>query len=120
MKTLPALLLTAFCALPAFACDKVDAAQVQLAFAEMGAEWSEQGGRVAVEWGRARDGAAAERRLRLLRTFAQADACLSGAARPIAFHRNGRLVGAAWPGGIELVPAAVKSAGAAAPASACP
>ena len=35
MKTLPALLLTAFWALPASACDKVDAAKVHYALAEM-------------------------------------------------------------------------------------
>lgn len=117
MKTLPVLLLSAFCALPASACDRVDAAQVQLAFAEMGAWWSEQGGRVVVEWGRAWDGAGPQRRMQLLRTFAQADACLSGAARTIDFHRQARLVGTASAAGVELAPAV--SLGAAAPTPAC-
>lgn len=120
MKTLPALLLTLLCAMPASACDKLDAARVQLALAEMGASWSEAGGRIAVEWGRAWDGAGPDGRLRLLRTFRQADACLSGVARPVAFHRNGRLVGTATAAVVELVPAAVRSAGAVAPAAACP
>lgn len=119
MKTLPAMLLSAFCAMPAFACDKVDAAKVQSILAEMGVSWSEQAGRVAVEWGRAWDGAGADLRLQLLRTFTQGDACLSGVTRAIAFHRNGRLVGTASAAGIELVPQPVRSAGVAAPARAC-
>lgn len=118
MKTLPALLLSALCAMPASACDKADAARVQLAFAEMGAWWSEQGGRVVVEWGRAWDGAGPQRRVQLLRTFAQADACLAGAARTIAFHRHARQVGTASAAGVELAPA-VSRVGAAAPAPAC-
>ncbi|HEY0886329.1 MAG TPA: hypothetical protein VGE20_13655 [Ramlibacter sp.] len=119
MKTLPALLLSALCAMPASACDKADAAQVQLAFAEMGAWWSEQGGRVAVELGRAWDGAGPQRRVHLLRTFAQADACLSGAARSLDFRRHARLVGTASAAGVELAPA-VSRVGAAAPVPACP
>lgn len=118
MKTLPALLLSALCAMPASACDQVDAARVQLAFAEMGAWWSEHDGRVSVEWGRAWDGAGPQRRAELLRTFAQADACLSGATRRIDFHRQARLVGTASAAGIELAPA-VSRVGAAAPAPAC-
>lgn len=120
VKTLPAMLLSALCAMPASACDKVDAAQVQLALAEMGVSWSQQGGRIAVEWGRAWDGADSDQRLRLLRTFAQGDKCLSGVTRAIDFHRNGRLVGTTSAAGLALVPDPVKSAGAAAPAHACP
>lgn len=120
MKNLTAMVLSALCAMPASACDKVDAAKVQLVFAELGVSWSEQGGHIAVEWGRAWDGAGADRRLRLLRTFAQADACVSGVTRAIDFHRNGRLVGTASAAGMALVPDRVKSAGAAAPAHACP
>jgi hypothetical protein len=119
VKTLPALLLSALCAMPASACDKVDAARIQLPFAEMGASWSEQGGRVVVEWGRAWDGAGPQRRVHLLRDFAQADACLAGAARSVDFHRHSRLVGTASAAGVELAPA-VSRVGAAAPAPGCP
>ena len=85
----------------------------------MGVEWSEQGARVTVEVGRAWDGAAVDRRLRLLQAFARADTCLAGAAREVAFHRNGRLVGNALAGGVELAPQPVHSAGAAQPAAGC-
>lgn len=119
VKTLPAMLLAALCAMPASACDKVDAAKLQLALAEMGVSWSERGDGVTVEWGRAWDGAGAAHRLHLLQTFARGDACLSGAVRPIDFRRKGRLVGTALAGGVELEPEPVRSAGAATPAAAC-
>ena len=119
MKNLPAMLLSALWVMPAFACDKVDAAKMQFALAEMGVSWSEQAGRVAVEWGRAWDGASPGHRLQLLRTFTQGDACLSGLTRAIVFHRNGRLVGTASAAGVQLVPQPVRSAGAPAPAAAC-
>jgi hypothetical protein len=104
VKRMAVLLLATGCAMPALACDQVDAAKLQSTFAEMGATWSEQGGAVRLDWGRAWDGTAAVQRLALLRAFAQADACLAGRTRPIAFHRQGRLVASAAPGlGVRLL-----------------
>jgi hypothetical protein len=73
----------------------VDAAKVQFALSEMGAQWSERSGRVSLDWGPAWDGASTARRLALMHAFAQGDACLSGQIREITFHRRGRLVATA-------------------------
>ena len=96
MKTMVVLFLVAGCAMPGLACDRVEAAKLQSTLSEMGATWSEQRGAVQLEWGRAWDGAAGTQRLALLRAFAEGDACLGGRARPIAFHRKGKLVGSAF------------------------
>ena len=126
MKTFATLLLAAVCATSAFACDKVDAAKVQLALSEMGAQWSERDGRVALEWGWEWDGASSAQRLELLRAFASGDGCLSGLAREINFYRNGRLVGMALPvSGVQLLGNATAQAVASSAASsrdlaACP
>jgi hypothetical protein len=107
MKIAIALLSSLVLGMPALACDKVDAAKVQLALAEMGASWSEQDGRVVLHWGREWDGAAAPQRARLLQAFAQGDACLAGGPREIAFYRKGELVGRAAPAqGVQLLDAA--------------
>lgn len=104
MKTTATLVLAALCSTSAFACDKVDAAKAQLALSEMGAQWSEQDGRVTLEWGWEWDGAARPQRLELLRAFASGDGCLTGQAREIKFYRKGRLVGVASPtAGVQLV-----------------
>lgn len=104
MKTAAALLLAASCSGSAVACDKVDAAKVQFTLSEMGAQWSEQDGRVTLHWGWEWDGAAPAQRLGLLRAFAEGDGCLTGQAREIRFYRNGKLVGQASPtAGVQLV-----------------
>jgi hypothetical protein len=104
MKTFATLLLAASFVTSAVACDKVDAAKVQFALSEMGAQWSEQGGRAMLEWGWAWDGTGRAQRLELLRAFAGSDSCLTGRAREIAFYRKGQLVGMALPAtGVQLV-----------------
>lgn len=103
MKNVCALLLTLSCAAPVLACDKVDAANVQAAFSEMGAQWTERAGGLNLEWGREWDGTAAAQRLGLLRAFAEGDACLAGRPREISFYRQGKLVGRAGPAGIQLL-----------------
>lgn len=104
MKTATALLLSLVLGTPVLACDKVDAAKVQLALAEMGASWSEQGSGVVLHWGREWDGAAAPQRARLLQAFADGDACLAGRPREIAFYRKGQLVGRSAPAsGVQLL-----------------
>ncbi len=103
MKTLAAVLLATFCCASALACDKVDAAKVQIMLSEMGAEWSDKDGSVAFHWGWEWDGATRSQRLQLLRAFAEGDACLTGRPRPVSFYRKGELVGRSWPGsGVQL------------------
>jgi hypothetical protein len=104
VKIVAALLLAASFATSSVACDKVDAAKVQLTLSEMGAQWSEQDGRAMLEWGWAWDGAGRAQRLELLRAFAGSESCLTGRAREIAFYRRGQLVGVASPTiGVQLV-----------------
>lgn len=104
MKTVATLLLAALCAMPAMACQKVDAAKLQSVMSEMGAQWSERDGRVMLQWGWEWDGAAPSQRLALLRAFADGDTCLAGQAREISFYRKGTLVGKASPAfGIQLI-----------------
>lgn len=92
--------------MPALACDRVDAARVQALLAEMGTQWSEQGGAIRLDWGREWDGTAPARRLGLLKDFAEGNACLTGQARDISFYRHGKLVGRASPlSGIQLLDA---------------
>ena len=97
MKTAATFLLVALCATSAIACDKVDAAKVQVVLSDMGTEWFETDGRVALHWGRAWDGASRDQRLALLREFADGDGCLNGQSREINFFRRGKLVGHASP-----------------------
>jgi hypothetical protein len=105
MRTVSALLLALSCAAPAFACDKVDAANVQAALSEMGTQWSERGGAVSLDWGRVWEGTAAKQRFELLRSFAEGDVCLTGRAREISFYHHGKLVGRASTAGIQLLDA---------------
>jgi hypothetical protein len=104
VKIVATLILAALCSMPAIACDKVDAAKVQFALSEMGAQWSEKDGRVTFHWGWEWDGAARAQRLGLLRAFADGDVCLAGQTREISFYRKGKLVGKASPRfGVQLV-----------------
>jgi hypothetical protein len=55
-------------------------------------------------WGPAFDNWNADRRLRMVRGAADADACVEGIAREIKHYNNGRLVAIASPsGGVRLV-----------------
>jgi hypothetical protein len=104
MKALSALLLAGLCSTSAIACDKVDAAKVQFTLSEMGTVWSEQDGRVKLDWAWEWDGAAPRQRLALLQAFAEGDVCLTGQTREISFYRKGKLVARASPtSGIQLL-----------------
>lgn len=104
MKILAIALLAAVCGASAAACDKVDAARLQLVMSEMGTDWSEQSDRVTLRWGWEWDGAPPARRLELLRAFAEGDRCLAGRSREILYYRRGQLVGSASPeSGVQLV-----------------
>lgn len=106
MKTLSALLVAGLCATQALACDKADAARVQAALSEMGAQWSERDGGVRLEWGWEWDGTAPSQRLGLMKAFTEGEACLAGRPREIAFYRQGKLVGRASPAlGVQLLDA---------------
>ena len=86
----------------AAACDRDAAHKVQDALRGL-AQIKEQGDRVSYTWGPAWDNWTDERRLRMTRAAADADACLTSTARDIRFYANGRLVGVASPsGGIRL------------------
>lgn len=106
MKTVSVVLLSLACATQAFACDKVDAANVQAALSDMGTQWSERGGVVSLDWGRVWEGTAAKQRFGLLKAFAEGDVCLTGRAREISFYHHGKLVGRASTAGIQLLDAA--------------
>lgn len=83
-------------------CDRSIALKAQEGLREF-AQISEQSGRVTYTWGPVWDNQTDERRLRFIRAAADADACLTGAAREIRFYSNGRLVGVASPtSGIQL------------------
>ena len=104
MKTVASFLLAGlFAAQAAYACDKVDAANVQATLSEMGTQWSERDGGVSLDWGRVWDGTAARQRLGLLKAFAEGDVCLTGRAREISFYHHGKLVGRASAAGIQLL-----------------
>lgn len=86
-----------------FACDRSAAYTVQSNLQGL-AQVSESQGRVTFNWGPVWDGQNDQSRLRLIRTAADADACITGAARDIRFYSNGRLVGVASPtSGIRLI-----------------
>jgi hypothetical protein len=104
VKTVPALLLAGLFSTSAMACDKVEATRVQFMLSEMGAVWSEQADTVTLEWGWEWEGAAPGKRLALLRTFTEGDACLTGRTREISFYRKGKRVGIASPQlGVQLL-----------------
>jgi hypothetical protein len=77
-----------------YACDQASAAEAQAALHDL-ATWHEDGGTVMVTWGAAWDETTPARRQRLIETFADADARMTGRARPIRFYRQGKLVGSA-------------------------
>ncbi len=88
--------------LMSIACDRSAAGVVQSNLRGL-AQVSEAQGRLAVNWGPVWDTQSDEGRLRLIRTAANADACLAGVAREIRFYANGRMVGVASPkGGVRL------------------
>ena len=83
-------------------CDKMAAQDVQLGIREF-AKWQIEGDHLTVHWTYAIDKQPEAKRLQMITTYADMDACLGGAAREIMFYRKGKLMGTASPGhGIRL------------------
>jgi len=82
----------------AAACDLEAARRVRLMFTEM-ASVRHEGDKLKVYWRDDWDAANRTQRERLIRTFADADACLNARPREITFYRHTRVVGRATPGG---------------------
>jgi hypothetical protein len=100
--TLLVAILCFSCSWNALACDKEASLRVQTLLKDM-ATWHEKGGRITFNWGSDWDSLTPEKRLGLIQTFANSDACLSGEAREIKYYRRNKLVGEASPtSGIKL------------------
>lgn len=84
-------------------CNKEAAQDVQFGIREF-AKWHIEGDHLAVHWVYAIERQPEKKRLQMVTTYADMDACLSGAAREIMFYRKGRLMGIASPtSGLRLV-----------------
>lgn len=100
----------AACALLAFTqiatavpCNIQAAAEVMAGIREF-AKWNVEGDHLAVYWTFNIEKKPALERLKMVRTYANMDACLSGGAREIHFYRKNKLMGIASPtSGIKLV-----------------
>lgn len=63
-----------------------------------------EGDHLAVHWAYAIEKDSESKRLKMVQTYADMDACLSGGAREIMFYRKSKLMGIASPNsGIRLV-----------------
>lgn len=84
-------------------CNKEAAQDVQFGIREF-AKWHIEGDHLAVHWVYAIEKQPEAKRLQMVTTYADMDACLGGAAREIMFYRKGKLMGIASSStGIRLV-----------------
>lgn len=84
-------------------CNKVAAQDVQFAIRKL-AGWHMEGDHLTVHWTYAIEKQTEAKRLQMITTYADMDACLSGAAREIMFYRKGKLIGIASPAaGVRLI-----------------
>ena len=84
-------------------CNKEAAQDVQFGIREF-AKWHIEGDHLAVHWIYAIEKQPEVKRLQMVTTYADMDACLGGAAREIMFYRKGKLMGIASPtSGLRLV-----------------
>jgi len=84
-------------------CNKEAAQDVQFGIREF-AKWHIEGDHLAVHWVYAIEKQPEAKRLQMITTYADMDACLGGAAREIMFYRKGKLMGIASPAsGLRLV-----------------
>lgn len=104
MKQLIAAALLSLVSIPSIACDEAAALKVRNMINEMG-QISESGGKVSVRWGSDFNYWNEDQKLKMARTAADADACLTGKARDIRFYSpGGKLIAVASPNsGIMLV-----------------
>jgi hypothetical protein len=77
-------------------CNKEAAQDVQFGIREF-AKWHIEGDHLAVHWVYAIEKQPEAKRLQMVTTYANMDACLGGAAREIMFYRKGKLMGIASP-----------------------
>ena len=77
-------------------CNKMAAQEVQLGIREF-AKWHIEGDHLAVHWIYAIEKQPEAKRLQMVTTYADMDACLGGSAREIMFYRKGKLMGIASP-----------------------
>lgn len=77
-------------------CNKEAAQDVQLAIRKL-ADWHMEGDHLTVHWTYAIEKQTETKRLLMITTYADMDACLGGAAREIMFYRKGKLMGIASP-----------------------
>lgn len=99
---LPGLALTSSCALGA-PCNKNAALDIQLGIREF-AQWRIEGDHLTAHWTYKIEKLPEAERLKMVTTYANMDACLSGGAREIHFYRKGRVMGIASPiTGIRLI-----------------
>lgn len=84
-------------------CNKMAAQDVQRGLGEF-AKSHIEGDHLAVHWTFAIEKQPESKRLQMITTYADMDACLGGAAREIMFYRKGKLMGIASPtSGLRLV-----------------
>ncbi|QDG69391.1 hypothetical protein [Janthinobacterium tructae] len=84
-------------------CNKEAAQDVQFGIREF-AKWHIEGDHLAVHWVYAIEKQPEAKRLQMVATYADMDACLGGAAREIMFYRKGKLMGIASPtSGLRLI-----------------
>ena len=84
-------------------CNKEAAQDVQFAIRKL-AGWHMEGDHLTVHWTYAIEKQPEAKRLQMITTYADMDACLGRAAREIMFYRKGKLMGIASPAsGIRLV-----------------
>ena len=84
-------------------CNKTAAQDVQQGISEFAKEHIE-GDHLAVHWTFAIEKQPEAKRLQMVRTYADMDACLAGGAREIMFYRKGKIMGIASPTmGVRLV-----------------
>lgn len=84
-------------------CNKAAAQEVQRGLNEF-AKSHIEGDHLAVHWVYAIEKQPEAKRLQMVTTYANMDACLGGAAREIMFYRKGKLMGIASPNtGVRLL-----------------
>jgi len=87
----------------AMPCNTQAAAEVMVGTREF-AQWRIEGDHLAVHWIYKIEKLPASERLKMVTTYANMDACLSGEAREIHFYRKNKIMGIASPtNGIKLV-----------------
>ena len=73
-------------------CNKQAAVEVMTNILGL-AKWHQEGGHIAVFWTFKIEDRQAIERLKMVRAYADADACITGEAREIHFYRKGKIMG---------------------------